>query len=56
VLIAQVYAGLGESERALDELERGNRMRALDMVWIRSRHTFDALRGEARFAALATRA
>lgn len=52
VLIAQVYAGLGESERALGELERGNRMRALDMVWIRSRHTFDSLRGEPRFAAL----
>jgi len=53
VLLAQLHAGLGDTEQALRELERASERHALDLVWIRSRHTFDLLRREPRFQALA---
>ena len=40
---------MGDTLKALDELQRAKELRALDMVWVRSRHTFDALRGEPDF-------
>jgi tetratricopeptide (TPR) repeat protein len=52
VLAAQLLVGLGEVPAALDELARADAMRALDLVWIRSKHMFDAIRGEPRFRAL----
>ena len=55
VLVAQVHAGLGDTQQALQELERASEIHALDLVWIRSRHTFDSLRSEPRFQALVGR-
>ena len=52
VLFAQLHAGLGDTPQALIALERAAAIHALDLVWIRSRHTFDSLRGEPRFQAL----
>ena len=52
VLTAQLLTGLGDASTALDELERARQVRALDLVWVRSRHTFDALRSEPRFQPL----
>ncbi len=52
VLLAQVHAGLGETTRAIEELERAAAIRAFDLAWIRVRPTFDPLRHEPRFQAL----
>jgi TolB-like protein/tetratricopeptide (TPR) repeat protein len=52
ILTAQLLAGLGDVSSALDELQRARQVRALDLVWVRSRHTFDVLRNEARFQSL----
>ncbi|MBA3715958.1 MAG: winged helix-turn-helix domain-containing protein [Pyrinomonadaceae bacterium] len=49
---AIVYAGLGESEQALAELERALRERAAWMVFIKSDPWFDTLRSDPRFADL----
>jgi tetratricopeptide (TPR) repeat protein len=48
-LVAQVHAGLGDTEDALAWLERARDARATDLAWIAVRPVFDPLRGEARF-------
>ena len=55
VLLAQIAAALGDSDAALDALERAATLRATDLVWIGVRPTFDALRLEPRFHALIER-
>jgi len=55
VLLAQVHAGLGEVDEALDALERAAEGRAADLVWIGVRPTFDPLRSLPRFRALCDR-
>lgn len=51
-LSAQVHAALGDTELALDALERALAAHAADLAWLRVRPVFDTLRGEARFARL----
>lgn len=48
-LIAEVYAGLGERDRALSLLEEGLAIRAAEMPWLGVRPIFDDVRGEPRF-------
>jgi serine/threonine-protein kinase len=45
-LIAQVHAGLGESQAALEWLERAYDCRAADLAWLAVRPVFDELRKE----------
>ena len=54
-LRAQVHLGLGEKEEALDLLEQGADERAVDLVWMHVRPTYDPLRGHPRFEALLKR-
>jgi serine/threonine-protein kinase len=54
-LIAQVHAGLGDIESALDWLERAGEARAPELTWLAIRPVFDGLRAEARFQALQER-
>ena len=51
-LIARVHAGLGETEEALDQLNRAYEVRAADLVWLNVRPVFDSLRGNPRFSEL----
>ena len=51
-LEAILYAGLGDTERALSQLERGYRERACWMVLLNIDPFLDRLRGEARFQIL----
>ena len=47
-LIAQVHAGLGESDAAIACLERAMTARAADLAWLGVRPIFDGLRGDSR--------
>jgi tetratricopeptide (TPR) repeat protein len=51
-LVAQVYAGLGETTPALDWLERARDVRASELAWLSVRPVFDTLRSEPRFGAV----
>jgi tetratricopeptide (TPR) repeat protein len=53
--IAAIYAGLGESTRALEWLERGYQHRCFDALFLRHDPRFDVLRDDARFSQLAER-
>jgi TolB-like protein/Tfp pilus assembly protein PilF len=55
VLLAQIHTALGETDAALDALDRAAELRATDLVWIGVRPTFDALRLQPRFHALVER-
>jgi len=54
-LSAQVLAGLGEREAALDRLEEAAELRASDLAWLRVRPAFRSLAEEPRFRALVAR-
>ena len=54
-LVAQVHAGLGETEQALAWLERAITVRAADLAWIAVRPVFDRLRSHTGFNGLVTR-
>ena len=54
-LIAQVHAGLGETQPALEWLEHASEARAADLAWLTVRPVFDRLRSEPRFNALVAR-
>ncbi len=54
-LIAQVHAGFGSADAALEWLERASNVRAVDLAWLAVRPVFDALRPEPRFNALVAR-
>lgn len=51
-LSAQVLAGLGEREAALDRLEEAAELRASDLAWLRVRPVFRPLAEEPRFRVL----
>ena len=51
---AQVLIGLGDTPGALDRLERARELRSADLAWIGVGPTYDAVRGEPRFARLLT--
>ncbi len=55
VLLAQIHTALGETDAALDALDRAVEVRATDLVWIGVRPTFDDLRLHERFHALVER-
>ena len=54
-LLAEVHVGLGETDSALQWLERACDERATDLVWLNVRPVFDPLRSEERFRALLAR-
>jgi eukaryotic-like serine/threonine-protein kinase len=54
-LIAQIHAGLGETDQAVSWLEQAVTARAADVAWIGVRPIFDPLRSDARFPALLAR-
>lgn len=54
-LIAQVHAGLGESDAAFDWLERAMAARAADLAWLGVRPIFDGMRSDSRMASLIAR-
>lgn len=54
-LIAQVHAGFGDTELAIEWLERASQARAADLSWLGVRPVFDALRSDARFNAMVAR-
>lgn len=54
-LVAQIHAGLGETEAALGRLEEALDLRATDLAWLKVRPVFDPLREEPRFQALLAR-
>jgi hypothetical protein len=51
-LMAQVLAGLGETEAALGWLEKAALAQASDLAWLRVRPAFRSLAEEPRFRAL----
>ena len=55
VLIAQVEAALGEKDKAFEQLDKAYEMRSADLVWLRTRPTFDSLRSDRRFGELCAR-
>ena len=54
-LVAQVHAGLGDTEQALAWLERAVTMHAADLAWIAVRPVFDRMRSHTGFNGLVTR-
>jgi tetratricopeptide (TPR) repeat protein len=54
-LIAQVYAGLGETDLAFDWLENGYVVKAPEMMWIGVRPVFQALAADPRMDDLRSR-
>ncbi|HMJ08305.1 MAG TPA: tetratricopeptide repeat protein [Pyrinomonadaceae bacterium] len=44
-----VYVGLGETENALEWLERAWEIRAIQLMWLKTEPVFDPLRAEPRF-------
>jgi eukaryotic-like serine/threonine-protein kinase len=49
VLLAQLLLACGETEQAVEFLQRARQTRASDLVWIKVRPAFEALRNEPRF-------
>jgi serine/threonine-protein kinase len=54
-MIAQIHAGLGETDETFSWLERANGARAADLVWLGVRPVFSRLRADGRFRALLAR-
>ena len=55
VLLSQVHVGLGELDSAFLCLEQAVSMRSADLIWLKARPVFDALRSDHRFGDLCTR-
>jgi len=52
-MIATIYAGLGNKERAFELLDKAYRERCLDLVWqLKADHRVDSLRSDPRFQTL----
>jgi tetratricopeptide (TPR) repeat protein len=49
---AELYALLGEKEKALDNLEKAHDNRAFMMAWVKANPIFDPLRSEPRYQAI----
>ena len=54
-LLAQLYAGLGEKEHALECLETAFDVRSAELVWLAVRPAFDPVREHSRFQELLSR-
>jgi serine/threonine-protein kinase len=54
-LVAQIYAGLGDTVSSLDWLEKAGDVHAADLAWLAVRPVFDSLRPETRFKNLLQR-
>jgi TolB-like protein/DNA-binding winged helix-turn-helix (wHTH) protein/Tfp pilus assembly protein PilF len=55
MLIARVYAGLGNRDQAFESLEQGFQGRDYNMSYLRVDQTFDSLRSDPRFSVLVRR-
>ena len=55
MLIARVYAGLGDRHQAFASLEQGFQGRDYNMPYLRVDQTFDSLRSDPRFSVLLRR-
>jgi hypothetical protein len=55
VQLAWMRLGLGDHDKALAELERAYDRRAADLIWLRVRPVFDAIRSNSRFESLCKR-
>lgn len=55
VLLAQILAGLGETDATFAELERAVTLRASDLAWVAARPMFAPLRSDPRFRSLLAR-
>ncbi len=51
-LLATVYAGLGDADRAFDELKRALSARDVRLIQLKVMPEFEALRADPRFKAL----
>ncbi|MFB3067950.1 MAG: protein kinase, partial [Acidobacteriota bacterium] len=49
VLIAQIHAGLGREDQALECLEEAYRIGATDLIWLKVRPVFKSIRSDPRF-------
>ncbi len=49
VLLAQIYAGLEDREKAFGHLEKAYQWRSTDLIWIKTRPVFDGIRSDPRF-------
>jgi TolB-like protein len=54
-LLALIYAGLGETERAFDWLEKAYECRSWGLLWLKVDPRLDGLRSDARFTSLLRR-
>ena len=54
VLFAQALIGLNRTEDAIFELQRAREMRATDLIWLKVRPVFDAVRKDPRVREIAT--
>jgi predicted Zn-dependent protease len=54
VLFAQVLLGLNRTEDAIFELQRAREIRATDLIWLKVRPVFDAVRKDPRVRDIAT--
>ena len=54
-LVAQVHAGSGSVDLAIEWLQRAAEARAADLAWLAVRPVFDTLRSDSRFNALVAR-
>lgn len=55
VLMAQIEAALGERDRAFREIERAVGLRSSELVWLKTRPTFDSIRQDPRFGEVTAR-
>jgi tetratricopeptide (TPR) repeat protein len=55
-IVATIYAGLGERQKAFDYLERAYRERSIELSWsLKADPRLDSLRSDARFQSLLRR-
>ena len=52
LLLARIYAGLGDNDQAMAWLEKVYADRSESVVWLKVDPTFDPMRRDARFTAL----
>ena len=53
--LAQIYAGLGDRDKAFEELEKAYQERSSWLVWLKVEPKFDSLRSDSRFTNLVQR-
>jgi hypothetical protein len=53
--VAAVYAGLGETDLAMEWLEKAYEIRSRNVVWLKVWPQYDSLRADPRFADLLKR-